>query len=283
MAIFDAYVPVNMNNNSGGIQTSVTYSDNSLIFSESADELYAEAVLGSFTYDSFGNLVEGTVYEIIAGGREDVFFDYEDWLYITGLNADVVTTIGFLATGDNQGLWAYFFGGNDQFYGSDFTDQINSYAGNDLIYGYQGNDRLYGMTGSDTIIGGSGNDLMIGGSGVDKLTGGLGNDTYLFNSALSSTNVDTIFGFSHVSDVIKLDDDYFKKLFTGRNHTLPATQYKENTTGRATDADDRIIYNNSNGYVYYDPDGTGPAAHIRFAVISGSPDNVDSTDFFVVT
>ena len=152
-----------------------------------------------------------------------------------------------------------------------------------LVMGYGGNDALKGNGGADTINGGAGNDAMNGGPGSDNLDGGTGNDTFIFNKALSATaNVDTIVGFSHTADTIRLDDDIFTRLATSSNHALSAAQYKENATGKATDDDDRIIYNNSNGELYYDPDGKGAAVAVKFAVINGGPDDVDQTDFTIV-
>ena len=115
------------------------------------------------------------------------------------------------------------------------------------------------------------------------MAGGTGKDLFIFDTKPSTGNIDTITSFSHTDDTIRLDDDIFTKLATGRNHALLASQYKETATGKATDADDRIIYNNSTGALYYDPDGTGPVTAIKFAVISGGPDAVDYTDLTVVT
>lgn len=156
-------------------------------------------------------------------------------------------------------------------------------GGVDVLSGNGGADTLKGGGGEDTLSGGGGADTLNGGKGADELTGGTGKDVFLFNTALGGGNVDTIQGFNHADDTIKLDDDIFLRLGTGKNHPLSSSQYKENATGTATDADDRIIYNNSTGDLYYDPDGNGPSMPIKFAVISGDPDAVDYTDFTIVT
>ena len=49
----------------------------------------------------------------------------------------------------------------------------------------------------------------------------------------------------------------------------------------AHDASDRVIYNMTTGSLYYDPDGTGGTAAVRFAVLTGSPDALTNADFVV--
>jgi Ca2+-binding RTX toxin-like protein len=175
---------------------------------------------------------------------------------------------------DDYQVIANILSGNDTISMSPFADVIGGYTGNDTINGNGGNDILYGNNGDDTIS---------GGYGTDRLFGGGGKDSFVFNVKLGAANVDSIIGFNHTDDTILLDDDVFVTLRSGNQHVLFPGRYKENTTGDATDASDRIIYNNSTGGLFYDPDGNGPSDAVRIAVISGSPDSVDHTDFLIVT
>jgi Ca2+-binding RTX toxin-like protein len=161
----------------------------------------------------------------------------------------------------------------------------NNLTGNgavNTLSGAGGNDTLVSNGGNDVLRGGAGNDTLNGGAGNDSLNGETGNDIMLFNTPLGAGNVDTITGFQKAPDQIHLDDDVFTALGTGVNHALTVAQYKENATGKATDASDRIIYNTTNGALFYDPDGNGPTAAIKFATLTGAPD-VDPGDFLVVT
>ncbi|MBI2993492.1 MAG: hypothetical protein HYY48_04855 [Gammaproteobacteria bacterium] len=153
---------------------------------------------------------------------------------------------------------------------------------NNALTGNSGNNFLNGGTGNDTLNGGAGNDTLVGGPGLDSLNGSTGRDIFLFKSPLGASSVDTISGFSHADDTIRLDDDIFTAIGLAPNTVLTAAKYKENATGVATDSSDRIIYNTTNGNLFYDPDGNGPTAAVKFAVISGGPDEIDQTDFFVV-
>jgi predicted transcriptional regulator len=49
----------------------------------------------------------------------------------------------------------------------------------------------------------------------------------------------------------------------------------------AHDQNDRIIYNEDNGYLYYDPDGTGSASQKAIAKLSKNLE-ITHKDFFVV-
>ena len=148
------------------------------------------------------------------------------------------------------------------------ADMLYGYAGNDRLYGGLGNDRLYGGLDSDLLSGGSGNDRLIGGEGQDILTGGTGRDVFIFDTSPNLTgNVDVITDFSHGQGdkiALSLAD------FTGFAQTGAITADQFHAAAGATsaqDAEDRIVYNTSNGALYYDADGLGGAAAVQIATI----------------
>jgi Ca2+-binding RTX toxin-like protein len=49
----------------------------------------------------------------------------------------------------------------------------------------------------------------------------------------------------------------------------------------AADAEDRIVYDRTKGALYYDADGTGPAAMVKFAILANKA-ALTSWDFFVI-
>ncbi len=83
--------------------------------------------------------------------------------------------------------------GNDFLYGGSGDDTLHaSDYGNGKLYGEAGNDTLYGWQGSDQLSGGAGHDVLQGYTGNDRLDGGLGNDRYVFTTATSVGEVDTV-------------------------------------------------------------------------------------------
>ncbi|MBA1154833.1 calcium-binding protein [Microvirga sp. Marseille-Q2068] len=177
-------------------------------------------------------------------------------------------------------------GGNDRIHGREGNDLLDGGAGNDRLFGDSGNDILIGGRGNDRLDGGSGNDSLSGGSGRDSLNGGLGNDvltggsgadTFVFNTALGSSNVDTIRGYNSAADTIQLDSSIFAALPKG---ALTEDAFHVGTA--AADATDRIIYDNTTGALYYDADGTATAfAPVQFAVMQGAQ-ALTFADFFIV-
>lgn len=150
---------------------------------------------------------------------------------------------------------------------------------NDTLYGHNAvNDKLVGSTGADKLSGLSGNDFLDGGAGADTMTGGLGNDVFLFNTALGS--VDTITDYTPANDQIQLENAVFTKLGT-KTGTLSWIMYQSNATGIAKDPDDRILYNTATGALSYDPDGTGTAAAVKFAVLLNKP-AVSAIEFTII-
>jgi len=135
------------------------------------------------------------------------------------------------------------------------------------------NFALRGLAGNDSINGGDGNDTMAGGLNTDTLFGGLGNDRFIFDSALGATNVDRVLDFSKVAgntDTFVLDRSVFNTLSGGA--VLTAAEFRSG--GGATTANaaaQRIIFNTTNGDLFFDPDGTGAAAPVRFATAASVP------------
>ena len=135
-----------------------------------------------------------------------------------------------------------------------------------------------GGSGQDSLTGNNAANTLNGGPGNDRLNGGNGPDTFVFNTALSSsTNVDTVADYSTADDAICLDDAVFTALPT--TGTLSSSAFCVGSA--AHDAGDRIIYNSGSGAVLYDPDGTGSNAAVQFAALSAGL-NMTAAEFFVV-
>jgi Ca2+-binding RTX toxin-like protein len=163
--------------------------------------------------------------------------------------------------------------------GNVLNNVITGNANANALSGLGGADTVRGSGAKDALDGGAGNDILAGGTGKDTLTGGGGQDKFDFNTALNPTsNVDRITDFSLAGDLIRLDRDVFTALAVG---TLAAARFDSGPNSMAADSGDRIIYNETNGNLYYDPDGTGAAAAKLFAILAGAP-AIDQTDFLIV-
>jgi Ca2+-binding RTX toxin-like protein len=146
-------------------------------------------------------------------------------------------------------------------------------TGNDL------NNILTGNKAANKLDGGVGNDTLFGGLGNDILTGGSGNDLFVFDTALNaSNNKDTIADMIHGEDLVSLDHDIFNKLSVG---ALDAANFMANTTGKAGDSDDYIVYNTTTGALFYDADGSGSGAAVQFTILGTKPNDITAGDFLV--
>jgi len=157
--------------------------------------------------------------------------------------------------------------------GSNLADSITGGAGNETIIGGLGNDSLNGGLGNDTIKGGLGNDLLRGEGGID---------CFVFDSAIGSSNIDTLFDFTSSTDKIQLSKSIFNKIgSTGSLNANAFYAYSGAVAGH--DADDRIIYNTSTGVLYYDADGSGKGAAVQIATVGASSHpTITYSDFQVI-
>ena len=136
---------------------------------------------------------------------------------------------------------------------------------------------LTGNNLANTVVGNAGVNVLNGGAGTDKMTGGAGNDYFAFNTVLNATtNVDTITDFAVVNDTIRLDNAVFTSLAAGR---ISADAFHIGTA--AADAEDRLIYNQANGALSYDANGTGAGGLVQFAKLAAGL-SLTTADFVVV-
>ncbi len=160
----------------------------------------------------------------------------------------------------------------------DGNDVIIGTTANDNLGGGAGNDSLYGLAGNDSLNGDSGSDFLLGGAGIDTLRGGANGDTFAFISR--TEGIDAIADFNVVEDLIRLSASGFPGLVAG---VLPATAFSSGPgIITANSASIRLIYNTTNGALFFDSDGNGTsAAPIQFATLSGNP-ALTAADFMVI-
>jgi Ca2+-binding RTX toxin-like protein len=133
------------------------------------------------------------------------------------------------------------------------------------LTGNNGNNSLSGGAANDTLIGGLGNDFLNGGVGKDVLTGGGGTDSFVFNTALSATNIDRITDFARGSDKILLDNAIFSAI---AGVSLTAAGFAANAAGAATTTAHRIIYETDTGKLFYDSNGSAAGGNVQFATLT---------------
>jgi len=191
------------------------------------------------------------------------------------------------------------FGGNDVYVVDSADDYVAEAAGGgrDVLYALgdyvlaAGNEieilsslsqagtaaqNLTGNALAQEIYGNAGANVLNGGAGADYLMGFGGADTFAFTTALGGGNVDQIADFVSGTDKIALDDAVFTGLGFG---ALPAGAFVTGTV--AADADDRILYDNATGNLFFDADGNGAGAAVQFATLQGHP-TLTASDFTVI-
>jgi Ca2+-binding RTX toxin-like protein len=137
----------------------------------------------------------------------------------------------------------------------------DTYTGIEGLVGGAGADVIIGNTAANFLFGSGGADYIDGLGGNDYLNGGAGADRFRFSTALSGSNVDQIADFQHLVDDILL----VQSIFAGIGAALTADEFR---IGMAQDANDRILYNNGTGQIFYDSNANGGGGMILFATVT---------------
>jgi len=207
-----------------------------------------------------------------------------DQYTVKGLNLSVHNVENFFK-GSISSVMATLFENRDTLKGSNFNDRLAGYDradvikgknGSDVLLGNKGSDQLLGGNGKDNLNGGKGHDTLNGQAGNDMLTGGSKSDTFVFDTTLNANkNVDTITDMTPGSDTIDLNHSIFTAIATG---VLSASAFEIGSAPNSKS--DRIVYDDSNGNLYYTPNGN-QGGQIQFAKLDAHL-NLHNTDFFVI-
>src|SRR5258708_847607 len=124
------------------------------------------------------------------------------------------------------------------------------------------------------MVGGAGDDTLVGGG--DVMTGGAGADSFVV-----TYGPDTITDFQSGIDHIRLDARSMPALGPSGDFT-PNDERFYSAPGATSghDATDRLIYDPSTGYLWYDADGSGPGT-ASLVIAFGPGTVVSATDFSV--
>ncbi|MGO4386337.1 calcium-binding protein, partial [Microvirga sp. 2YAF29] len=204
-------------------------------------------------------LIGGAGADILVGGGDFDWASYTD--ATTGVTADLANRAA--NTGDATGDYYEAIRGLQ---GSMFSDVLNGDEIGNALSGLDGNDLLQGRGGNDELHGGEGNDTLSGGAGSDHLTGAGGADHFRFDAALGPSNVDYIADFNVSQDKFELDGQVFKGLLAYSSGEL--MQWNFSIGARAVTQYSQVVYNNTTGELFFDADGSGAVAQVKFADIS---------------
>ncbi|MEA3015100.1 MAG: hypothetical protein QOD42_3645 [Sphingomonadales bacterium] len=136
---------------------------------------------------------------------------------------------------------------------------------------------LTGNAAANEVYGSAGVNIVDGKGGTDLLYGFGGADIFAFTAPPANGDVDTVGDFLAGTDKIGLDDAVFAGI--GTPGAFNANAFVVGAA--AADGDDRIVYNQATGQLFYDSDGNGAGGAILFATLVGTP-TLGVSDFTVL-
>ncbi len=200
-----------------------------------------DTLIGLYGNDTYGVFSQGDVVREVAGQGNDVVFASASYQLRAGTEIEVLSAVDQSA---GDAALAFTLRGNE--FGQ-------------IIAGNNAGNVLDGRGGNDTLVG-------LG-----------GNDTFAFTTALDGTNnVDTVRDFASGSDRVGLASDVFAAVTDGG---IAAGEFVVGTA--AADADDRLVYDQATGRLFFDADGNGSGAAVLFAQF-GAGTVLAASDFVVV-
>lgn len=215
-----------------------------------------------------------------AGGTDVIDVSNQRLPTFVDLRGGRLSSIGRTNLGDratnNVGV---AFGANiENAIGSRFQDHLTGNNLKNRLVGGDGGDYLLGHRGRDRLIGGRGGDVLQGGRGKDFLNGGKGGDVYQYTNTNQGSDVIKSFKRGQ-GDKLSFSKSQFGGL---RNGKLVNKRFVANTTGLASNTDQRFVFNTTSNTLLYDADGSGAQAAVTIATFRNDA-NLRAKDIIIGT
>lgn len=143
-------------------------------------------------------------------------------------------------------------------------DQGDAAVDDELLRAAPNQRKLKGYRGNDTLVGNQDDNVLVGGKGDDLLTGSQGRDHFTYYAA--NHGRDRITDFVSQADQIVVSPSGFEGLTSG---TLRQEQFVLGS--KAVDRQDRFIYDQASGQLWFDPDGLGRKSAFLLAELQNNP------------
>ena len=144
------------------------------------------------------------------------------------------------------------------------------------------------LMSASNMVQGRGDDTLVGGRGNDTLDGGRGEDDIVFSGVTNRSNgFDKILGFKSGEDTLVFDLDDVNDAIKGTKNDLKKGEldddnFASNKWGKAEDKDDYFVYNEHNGVLSFDADGSGYHDATALAQLVGAPE-LNADDIFLAS
>lgn len=212
---------------------------------------------GSDLFDNRGGKTDGILCQMGSGDDTAVLGRREE-VIMGGEGIDEVNYVSARGVGINLGNLAANRGAAEGDVYSELERFVGSDGGNDTLTGGGQDTSFSGRGGADRLSGGGGADTLTGGAGADTLTGGAGADRFLFTMPPEGGDTITDFQRGASGDKIVIGAVLFAPdLLAG---SLPGAQFQRRADNLAQEADDRFIFNTTDGTLWFDADGSDIAA-----------------------
>jgi hypothetical protein len=196
-------------------------------------------------------------------------------------HAGVVTTVINAASGIIQGVAAAISAGTLHLSNAGrIVGPISVDSSSASVIVNKGNGIISGQIflqggGNDSVVTGKSSIHVHVGTGNDTLTAGTGHDQFIFDSGLAG-QVETIRNFTHGLDKIVLSLSDFPTLGAPGSQLDPA----HFDIGHATKPNPEIVYDQANGFLFYDANGKAAGGLVHFATLVGHP-AISHADFLL--
>ena len=252
---FDGTVTQSLNPIAG-----TTNSDN-LVGTDADDEIAGDRGNDGITGELGSDMLNGGAgNDVLDGGAGDDTLDGGEGTDTAVYQFSPTAVTVSLGEAEAGGTASDGFGSTDSLFN---LENVIGSDGDDNLTGNSGNNSLTGRGGNDTLAGGEGDDFLTGGIGADVLSGGEGSDQFVYLNP--NDGGDTITDFAVGMDKITV----VSGVFGGGLSTGELSQNGFALGSAASTGEQRFVFDESSGELFFDRDGNGAATQQLIATLSG--------------